>query len=132
MNWILHSERRTMRNGKRNLSILGLCDSMIHMLSSLRCEYLAQTASLQELMCGEWVCADSTISYRIYEKEDSYMIEKRYGNLINNRVKCYLDEILEDENGNLYTKEMERALGYDRDRDVLLIESYGEFQRKKE
>lgn len=53
MNWILHLEHRTMRNAKRNLSILGLCDSMIHMLSSLRTEYLAQTASLQELMCGE-------------------------------------------------------------------------------
>ncbi len=32
------------------------------------------------------------------------MIEERYGNRINDRVKCFPDEILEDEKGNLYTK----------------------------
>ncbi len=121
-----------MRNGKRNLSILGLCDSMIHMLSSLRTEYLAQTASLQELMCGEWIREGSIVSYRIYEEKGAYMIEERYGNRINDRVKCFPDEILEDEKGNLYTKGTERALGYDRDRDMLLTENLGEFQRKKE
>lgn len=50
----------------------------------MRGQYLLQTASTRELLCGEWERKDSTVSFRIYIEDGKYYIEFRYGNKINN------------------------------------------------
>lgn len=34
----------------------------------MRGQYLLQTASTRELLCGEWERKDSTVSFRIYHR----------------------------------------------------------------
>lgn len=107
----------------------------------MRGQYLLQTASTRELLCGEWERKDSTVSFRIYiedgkyyiEIEDGkYYIEFRYGNKINNYKKCLSSELLEDKEGNLYADFMNQGIGYDPKQDLLLVEDYGAFKRKME
>lgn len=40
----------------------------------MRGQYLLQTASTRELLCGEWERKDSTVSFRIYIEDGKYYI----------------------------------------------------------
>ena len=80
----------------------------------MRGQYLLQTASTRELLCGEWERKDSTVSFRIYIEDG------------------LSSELLEDKEGNLYADFMNQGIGYDPKQDLLLVEDYGAFKRKME
>lgn len=121
-----------MKTPKRKVSIVGLCDSVMHMVRTLRREYLAQTASDRELLCGEWVRPGGRVFLRVCKEGDRYLLDECWTNAVNSRVQVFTFRLLKDERGNLYTETQERAIGYDRERDRLLADSLGEFERKKE
>ena len=121
-----------MKNPKRKVSIVGLCDSVMHMVRTLRREYLAQTASDRELLCGEWVRPDGRVFLRVRKEGGRYLLDECWSNTVNSRVQVFTFRLLRDEQDNLYTETQERAIGYDRERDRLLADSLGEFGRKKE
>ena len=120
-----------MEKMKRKDSILGLCDSALQIVSSIRNEYYSQTASERDMLCGEWGTKGGNISLSIYETAGRYFIEERFTNDINDRVRSFCKELLEDENSNLYVEGSESAIGYDRDHDTLRHERLGIFERKK-
>lgn len=121
-----------MKTPKRKVSIVGLCDSVMHMVRTLRREYLAQTASDRELLCGEWVRPGGRLFLRVRKEGDRYLLDECWTNAVNSRVQVFTFRLFKDEQGNLYTETQERAIGYDRERDRLLADSFGEFERKKE
>ena len=121
-----------MKNSKRKVSIVGLCDSIMHMVRTLRTEYLLQTASDRELLCGEWVRPGGRVFLRVRKEGGRYLLDECWTNAVNSRVQVFTFRLLRDEQGNLYTETQERAIGYDRERDRLLADSLGEFERKKE
>ena len=121
-----------MKNSKRKVSIVGLCDSIMHMVRTLRTEYLLQTASDRELLCGEWVRPGGRVFLRVRKEGGQYLLDECWTNAVNSRVQVFTFRLLRDEQGNLYTETQERAIGYDRERDRLLADSLGEFERKKE
>lgn len=121
-----------MKNSKRKVSIIGLCDSVMHMVRTLRAEYLAQTASDRELLCGEWVRPGGRVFLRVRKEGGRYLLDECWTNAVNSRVQVFTFRLLRDEQDNLYTETQERAIGYDRERDRLLADSLGEFERKKE
>ena len=112
-----------MKNPKRKVSIVGLCDSVMHM---------AQTASDRELLCGEWVRPGGRVILRVRKEGGRYLLDECWSNTVNSRVQVFTFRLLRDEQDNLYTETQERAIGYDRERDRLLADSLGEFERKKE
>ena len=120
-----------MKNPKRKVSIVGLCDSVMHMVRTLCREYLAQTASDRELLCGEWVRPGRVI-LRVRKEGGRYLLDECWSNTVNSRIQVFTFRLLRDEQDNLYTETQERAIGYDRERDRLLADSLGEFERKKE
>lgn len=121
-----------MKNPKRKVSIVGLCDSVMHMVRTLRREYLAQTASDRKLLCGEWVRPGGRVFLRVRKEGGRYLLDECWSNTVNSRVQVFTFRLLRDEQDNLYTETQERAIGYDRERDRLLADSLGEFERKKE
>lgn len=121
-----------MKRSRSKASIVGLCDSVMHMVRTLRREYLAQTASDRELLCGEWVRPGGRVFLRVRKEGDRYLLDECWTNAVNSRVQVFTFRLLKDEQGNLYTETQERAIGYDRERDRLLADSFGEFERKKE
>lgn len=112
--------------------MIGLCDSIMHMVRALRTEYLRETASDRELLCGEWVRPDGRVILRVRKTGGDYRLDECWTNAVNSRVQVFTFRLLRDEAGNLYTETQERAIGYDRERDRLLADSLGEFERKKE
>ena len=56
----------------RSKEILDLFESLIKTIRSMRGQYLLQTASTRELLCGEWERKDSTVSFRIYIEDGKY------------------------------------------------------------
>lgn len=121
-----------MKRSRSKASIVGLCDSVMHMVRTLRREYLQETASDRELLCGEWVRPDGRVCLRIRRVGGEYWLDECWSNTVNSRVQVFTFRLLKDEQGNLYTETQERAIGYDRERDRLLADSFGEFERKKE
>ena len=121
-----------MKNPKRKVSIVGLCDSVMHMVRTLRREYMAQTASDRELLCGEGGRPGGRVILRVRKEGGRYLLDECWSNTVNSRVQVFTFRLLRDEQDNLYTETQERAIGYDRERDRLLADSLGEFERKKE
>lgn len=121
-----------MKRSKSKASIVGLCDSVLHMVRALRAEYLLETASDRELLCGEWVRPDGRVRLRIRKAGGEYWLDECWSNTVNSRVRTFTFRLLRDEQGNLYTETQERAIGYDRERDRLRADSLGDFERKKE
>lgn len=121
-----------MKNPKRKVSIVGLCDSVMHMVRTLCREYLAQTASDRELLCGECVRPGGRVILRVRKEGGRYLLDECWSNTVNSRIQVFTFRLLRDEQDNLYTETQERAIGYDRERDRLLADSLGEFERKKE
>lgn len=121
-----------MKRSRSKASIVGLCDSVMHMVRTLHREYLAQTASDREQLCGEWVRPGGRVFLRVRKEGDRYLLDECWTNAVNSRVQVFTFRLLKDEQGNLYTETQERAIGYDRERDRLLADSFGEFERKKE
>lgn len=85
-----------------------------------------------ELLCGEWVRPGGRVFLRVRKEGDRYLLDECWTNAVNSRVQVFTFRLLKDEQGNLYTETQERAIGYDRERDRLLADSLGEFERKKE
>lgn len=121
-----------MKSSETKASIIGLCDSILHMVRALRTEYLMQTASIRQLLCGEWVRGDGKVFLRIRKTGGEYWLDECWTNTVNSRVQTFTFRLLKDEQDNLYTESQERAIGYDRDRDRLRADSLGEFERKKD
>lgn len=114
----------------RSKEILDGFETLEAELQSLREKYLAATASLRDRLCGTWRQKNLRTSFRIYGENDAYRIEIRHANDINGHVKRSAYELLEDAEGNLYVKDLEWAVGYDPEKDSLLVERYGAFERK--
>ena len=69
---------------------------------------------------------------RVRKEGGRYLLDECWSNTVNSRVQVFTFRLLRDEQDNLYTETQERAIGYDRERDRLLADSLGEFERKKE
>lgn len=110
--------------------MIGLCDSIIHMVRALRTEYLRETASDRELLCGEWVRPDGRVFLRVRKEGGGYRLDECWTNAVNSRVQVFTFRLLKDEEGNLYTETQERAIGYDHERDILRADRLGDFTRK--
>ena len=120
-----------MKNPKRKVSIVGLCDSVMHMVRTLRREYLAQTASDRELLCGEWVRPGGRVFLRVRKEGGRYLLDECWTNAVNSRVQVFTFRLLRDEQDNLYPETQAGAMGFARERDRLLAASVGYFERKK-
>lgn len=116
---------------EKNKSILGKIEELLQAALSLRKDYLRQTAPNEELICGEWVRDGSHTSFRIYEDQGKMMIDNRTANSVNDRLRTTTSALAKDAQGNMYFSFMEYAVAYDREKDILTVETYGEFQRKK-
>ena len=110
--------------------MIGLCDSIMHMVRALRTEYLRETASDRELLCGEWVRPDGRVFLRVRKTGGDYWFDECWTNAVNSRVQVFTFRLLRDEAGNLYTETQERAVAYDRERDILRTDRLGDFTRK--
>lgn len=121
-----------MKCSRSKASIVGLYDSVLHMVRVLRTEYLRETASDRELLCGEWVRSDGRVCLRIRKVGGEYWLDECWSNTVNSRMQIFTFRLLKDEQGNLYTETQERAIGYDREQDRLRADSLGDFERKKE
>lgn len=116
---------------ERSKLLLEKFEDLIGMIRSLCKEYLLQTATTRELLLGEWVREGSNTSFRIFEEDGILRIENRTANPVNDRIKSVTCELEKDEGGNMYFSFMENAVAYDRERDMLIVQYYGEFERKK-
>ena len=114
----------------RSKEVLDGFEALETAFHSLREKYLAETASSRDRLCGVWYQKNLRTSFRIYGEDDTYRIEIRHANDINGHVRRSVYELLEDAEGNLYIKDLEWAVGYDLEKDTLLVERYGVFGRK--
>ena len=89
-----------MKNPKRKVSIVGLCDSVMHMVRTLRREYLAQTASDRKLLCGEWVRPGGRVFLRVRKEGGRYLLDECWSNTVNSRVQVFTFRLLRDEQDN--------------------------------
>lgn len=60
------------------------------------------------------------------------MVEERFSNEVNGHLKVFTGELIEDEAGNLYITNIDRAIGYDSENDRLIAETFGLFEREHE
>ena len=111
-------------------TIVGMCDSLVQIACTIRAEYLREAASDRELLCGEWVRPDGKVFLRVRKEGDRYLLDECWGNAVNSRLQTFSFRLLRDEAGNLYTETQERAVAYDRDRDLLRADGLGDFTRK--
>ena len=85
-----------MKNPKRKVSIVGLCDSVMHMVRTLCREYLAQTASDRELLCGEWVRPGGRVILRVRKEGGRYLLDECWSNTVNSRIQVFTFRLLRD------------------------------------
>lgn len=83
-----------MKNPKRKVSIVGLCDSVMHMVRTLCREYLAQTASDRELLCGEWVRPGGRVILRVRKEGGRYLLDECWSNTVNSRIQVFTFRLL--------------------------------------
>lgn len=97
-------------------------------LAPIRSESVLEKVNMK-VLCGMWVQNNATVAFRIFEDDNRYFIEYRFGNRINNFVRCYAHPLCQDEEGNIHVEALRHAIGYDCKRDLLLVEYFGAYKR---
>lgn len=111
---------------------LAYLDSIAEMLQCMRKDYVRRTTPTRRLMCGEWIRCDGKIKAQVYEKSGMFFLQLQTdGGLSPQFMQC-TQELHEDRSGKVYIRERERNMVYDSLRDTLVVESLGEFIRKKD
>lgn len=117
---------------ERNESLLEKIDGLLQTVLSLKSEYLLLTASEEERICGVWIREGSKTSFRIYSVDGKRMIDTRTSNPVDDRMRITTHVLEKDGRGSMFFGFMEYAVAYNREQDVLTVESYGKYQRKIE